>query len=695
MDARDSTGNPNFREIAKKIDHHLFEQELTLGPNTDERDCIPQKPRQGPERNPSGKGLIEKRAQSIESSVYPSSEVAVVGQSGQDWSPADEAKYSKDGIAENIFAFAKKKDGERGRLTTSDVGRMLFDHYERVGLKRHNVAEDPEVRGLLALHEAVRAFYKTKIRTNKRGRDGAPGKLTEVLPRTSDQLFKLLAHQDENRRVTSLIRKGRNIFYRTMAAAENDTGRPQGLPNVDFEHHFRTSEGQAAIKRSEAFVRVWRNVLSQAGRTAKAWSDPEGPEGDVFDDQVIQDLTGNNFNRQIYDAKLDVIFGAKSSFFRSDDLDAEKNILKAALRIGLRLRRVVHFYDRKAFVRLLEDSIMTIVEGHGKPENVQITSSTQASICRLLDTDRADRNERLIKDLKGVLLHEYAESDQIEELVTNLKSAEISDIPLPRFNRLLNCHDGTRGLRQPTDDRRFLPERANSRKLNKPDALCKFACMKLLYEKLFGNWLTARSSDELKGMIEMVLTEGAVRARVPQGRSPFKLLIRSKAENLPDLGARSLAQFFDDLAREVAVENRHQNAYEPNPEAAREQSEWIEDFKCDLIAIAFGRFLRREGFGWLMELPSEALPVDRQGGYPKTATGTETPYEPWEANLYFFLHLVPIDDVSRLIHQLRKTAVLDRKASEDADNSVKRLQDLLSLYMDMHGNPPVFNGVVW
>ncbi len=62
--------------------------------------------------------------------------------------------------------------------------------------------------------------------------------------------------------------------------------------------------------------------------------------------------------------------------------------------------------------------------------------------------------------------------------------------------------------------------------------------------------------------------------------------------------------------------------------------------------------------------------------------------EDWEAVLYFLLHLVPVDAVSRLKHQLRKWSILEKKASPEAEEQrspeVTAIGRLLSLYLDMH-----------
>jgi len=58
----------------------------------------------------------------------------------------------------------------------------------------------------------------------------------------------------------------------------------------------------------------------------------------------------------------------------------------------------------------------------------------------------------------------------------------------------------------------------------------------------------------------------------------------------------------------------------------------------------------------------------------------------WQATLYFLLHLMPVDEVGRLLHQIRKWLVLERKGASapDLDPTVLHTVAVLELYLDMH-----------
>lgn len=695
----DAIFGADFEDIAEAISDHLLDEERTIQGSSRKR-----------KKADEITGLIAARADSIQKSVIQKQGAFTDAPGNPLWTKEDVGRYSQPDIAQIIRDQAAAKEGEKfpQRLTTADVGKALFEHHEAIGLADQVTSIDTATnKKLLALHDAVKAFYKSKIRNSKRGQKGQLGnKLSASLPSTFSNLLAMLENQRDNRQVNDLVRQGKNIFYArtTIRKKAHQAGYAEELEAA--HQYFWTSEGQAQIKRSEAFTRVWRNVISQAARTAKSWADPEGIlvvplekssgidgslNDDVLSNALIRAATGKQFNHQNYDEKLDVLFGTRAVIFRPPSIEERINLLKATLTIAAKIRTGgVHFSSREQFVATLEKSIKFHTEGTAD-RGIEdfITAASQKRIEDLVAVDQKDRLERLIKDLTGLGLPKFADPSTASKFIALIVERRESDLAIPRFNRLLDRHDGTRAVAKAlTDDRVNLPERANSREMKDPASLCKFGCMKLVYERLFSSWLTELPTKEINFAMDLVLREGAERARIPQpNRNPYRDLIRAKAYNLAPVDERGLIGMFDDLAHEIATELRQQNAYEPNPETAREQSGWIEDFKCDLLAFLFARFLRENGFGWLLDLRTHAQPNGSVFELSHAVSGKTETYEAWEANLYLFLHLVPVDDVARLIHQLKKTAVLEEKSgglARDPDGSVERLQRILSLYMDMH-----------
>lgn len=688
--AKSSDGKPNDAEtIAKTIERHLFEQEATL------RGAA----RTGQGKQPNGMGLIARRAGSIETSVYAKHDRLDTVFSQPGWTKKDEAIYGRANVAKTILDTAKKLEVRKtrqgkaipARLTTSDVGKALYAHYEAIGLCDPDLDQQQRNR-LHALHDAVKAFYRSRIRNSKRGTRGHHGKkLSSLLPATMDGLFGKLDQKRNNAALNDLIRHGRMLYHSKLnPEVLND---PAKGPN-----YYWTSDGQADIKRMEAFTRVWRTVKDQAARTVKAWADPEeqlrtAKGDDILNHTNIEDATEDAFDADAYEQKVRLLFGSAARLFLPVAIKERKNLLFAALKITAKIRNeITHFSTRQQFAQTLKMSLSSITEGIAASASQQkVSQQTQAAINRLLEQDHAKERERINAVLEGASLHLFATTPQIMQLVRSVQEATPPDISLPKFNRLLNRLDGTRGHLKPSDLRAHFPHRANRLNLDEPSARCRFVSLKMIYETSFCPWLTGLDTGTLQTFIDQALEEGAKLAKAPNRTAPYQEQIRAKAESVAPSAKGGIARLFDDLAAVVATELRDQNAYEPNPEKAREQSAWIEQFKCDLMGIAFAHFVDEKGFDWLAKItPKDEITARHAQGQFHALAGSQTnsPVDAWQANLYFFLHLVPVDDVSMLAHQLRKTAVLDDKAgspsSTGSPDLVKALQDIVTLYLTMH-----------
>lgn len=53
---------------------------------------------------------------------------------------------------------------------------------------------------------------------------------------------------------------------------------------------------------------------------------------------------------------------------------------------------------------------------------------------------------------------------------------------------------------------------------------------------------------------------------------------------------------------------------------------------------------------------------------------------PWQRVLYYLVHSVPVEEIGRLYHQLRKWSVLEGRPDADA----LAVQAVFDLYLDMH-----------
>ena len=138
---------------------------------------------------------------------------------------------------------------------------------------------------------------------------------------------------------------------------------------------------------------------------------------------------------------------------------------------------------------------------------------------------------------------------------------------------------------------------------------------------------------------------------------------------------------------------RIQRGYESDAEAAQKNASYIEKLKLDVVALAFLAYLTECGFEFVLRLRSDAsLPAAPLGVITDPAVGecAAAPL-PWQAELYFLLHLSPVDEIGRLLHQLRKWDILASQgvarelwALASLPHAVPLVQSALELYLDMH-----------
>ncbi len=275
------------------------------------------------------------------------------------------------------------------------------------------------------------------------------------------------------------------------------------------------------------------------------------------------------------------------------------------------------------------------------------------------------------------------------------KLAETADdLPLPRFRRLLDRAANIRG-RNGINLR--LPPPVNRQKIEESPALhARYVGLKLLYEHPFRQWLAALDRATVNQWIDRAVLRAETAAKDLHGAKDAdrRQVITARAKGLGRLDeGESLHSFCLRLSRETAAEMRVQRGYESDGERAKEQAGFIEELLIDVLAQGFDRYLKEQRFGFLVDLRAdEPLPDAPKGKLlrPKPDNGAAPN---WQLLLYFLLHLVPVDDVGRLLHQIRKWKIVAGKAmnppgsggapgSGDAD--VGQVVRTLTLYLDMH-----------
>ncbi len=621
-------------------------------------------------------GRIAARAESIAAGVasFPGEE--------RSWSERDEKKYREAGdVAGRIRRKAEEKEKERGnrRVSMRDAAPVLYEQYGRLfrdrdGGKVFSIAEARETfPGLFALHCAVKDAYARVLKEHRKK------SIARVLPADMDALFRLIGRKSDNRELAALVRLGKTIHYEATPPLGADA--PADVVNnwpadVAVAHsRYRTSDGQSEIKRNEAFVRVWRNTVALAARTAKDWADPcDRIDRDILGRRQIERAVGDDFDAGTCREKLPTLFGDRANLFEGDDA-FRRSVLRLALKGWAGLRHSsFHFKGRGGFARGLRRG----AEGASGP--------ALSAARRLLKRDAEERDDRLVETLRGAHVEHYFDQGRLNALVDAVLAGAPPLSPLPRFRRVLDRAKHA-WRRKPYVLR--LPPPDNRAELEKPGRLCRYTVVKTLYERVFPAWLEERSHEALNAWIERAAKHATEEAR-NINKDEFAVarsagLVRLKT-------GEGIAKFVDCLATETAIELRVQRGYGSDADKARKQAKYIDDLRCDVVGQAFEAWLTEAGLVWTLdELGDGPLPETTRGDLesaPPVSAAPEKEPDDWETVLYFLLHLVPVDAVNRLQHQLRKWSVLEGKPSTEAETEAEAEAEavgrLLDLYIAMH-----------
>ena len=592
------------------------------------------------------RGRIAARADSIAKSVPPLPEAFP---DAAPWSEKDRENYERAGdVAARIHRAARES---KRRFSVRDAAPFLFEHYGKV-FRDGEALPIAEARrrspGLFALHAAIRDAYGRILKDRK--------KRELSMPADMDALFKLIDAISRNRDLNGIVRLGKILHYE--ATPPLDADEPGNIvdnwPSDVSRSRYRTSSGQSEIKRNEAFVRVWRHTIALAAQTLKAWADPNG-SGDVLGRRIPQ------FDADAYEAKLPLLFGNRADLFRGGD---GPTVLRLAHKGWADLRHSsFHFKGRGGFARALR---LDFDEGPA-------VSAAREHLKR----DLSDRRKRLIEALRAAHAEDFYDQEKLEALVAAVVGGEPAVSPLPRIRRVLS-RSGDAWNRKPWLLQ--LPPPAKRRELEEaPALLCRYVVVKMLYERAFPGWLETQGDRALNGWIDCAVQRATKAARnINKDESAV-----ARAAGLIELEpGQGIAVFFDRLSAETVTELRVQRGYDADADKARRQAKYIEDLKCDVVAQAFEACLRELGLAWSLEAPGEQrVSEDKRGDLDRLLPepSAEEP-EDWEAILYFLVHLVPVDAIGRLRHQLLKWSVLEGRPSAEA----AAVDRVFGLYLDMH-----------
>ncbi len=717
----------DFASIAETIKQHLYEKQRRIG-HVD-------KPRYSKEEKQ--KGLIKARAQSVEKSRPPLPEKE---KSQNDkgfrgwreehigWSGQDEEKFfvgEIKGLARAIWDENEQLEKDKGRsILSHEAAEIISKHYktcfwdsekgkvlERVEIKSAKRPDGRRRDGELALWDAVRASYRALLSRGKKRKTTSQRdrSLQNVLPKNNRELIDLLRKKNQNRQINDLIRLGRVLHY------ENEASTGQA-------GFYRQSAGQDAIKRTEAFVRVWRNAISQAVPCVKSWIDPDGVSSrDILGGcSDLEKFFEKNFKAEEAEKHAPLIFGRRWKLLK--DLETRDLAFSMAWLTMQCRHQVVHFTDRKDFVSKLKKhlSVETIENilvklHHLYDEDLKDSTETIENILvklhHLYDEDLKDSTEQLAKDVEAAGLQDFADQSQMKAFLSLVAGDADSDLVLPRFRRVLRRLANTKQLQSlPVHknlgslwaewERLVQQGKDSPERLKLEITLAKYLGLKMLYEgPAFRQWLAKQEITQLNGWIDEARKRATKQAQsINDKGKKYGCLIEARAEQIGRLHeGEKITDLNRKLAAMTATEMRVQNGYESNGEQAREQAGWIDKFLCDVIGKAFHAFLeeKRDACNWLLNLdPKKSKRLQQEASVKsgidwlkkeidKLQKKKEKVQANWLKVLYALLSFVPRDDVARLLHQFRKWEILETKAKVQDDSDIKGLRHILALSVQM------------
>ena len=626
------------------------------------------------------------------------------------WSVEELELYAKQSdLAIKIYRAADNHEKDEDiywRFGTKEAGEIIFKHYGQLfgqletaeyGEARLKVPTREEIRtagleGLLHLHDSIREFYKTRLRTTKKRT------LEFALPKDASELFAILKFQRDNRVTNDLVRLGRVLHYEASQAGvgefalipDNGSDTPPHIWQIS-ESEFRQSfwflsDGQTEIKRAEAFVRIWRNLTSQATRSLNFWADPENHlDGDILEfSQNRKILEKAEDEEARVKTHMSLLFGREAKLFNDN---APGTLLYAANMLRIARNEIFHFRSRAQFINILSDKLSAEKINFGNIDRDrqqqlrQKFAEAAEAAGELYLRDRLAVVERHHAVLEGAWVTSFATNEQYEALLSSIVHTQSVETTLPKFNRMLARIQQGKLLQ--IDDKRSLPAPASMMKLKNPARKARYVALKLIYEKPFCHWLEKTSTHaQLKAWVEAAASQSTQGAK-ENSDHPNEAMIRSRAQQrFGEMPAdTTLARFLAELSAATAREMQVQDGYRSQGDNARDQAQWIENFRCDVLGRAFREFLRgvnNENLGtdFLLKLNDGSMPSDNRAKMPDMRLDDHEQLAPeWANALYLILHLSPPDDASMLLHQLKKWQAGERSAAIETGNEAKNEGD--------------------
>lgn len=548
--------------------------------------------------------------------------------------------------------------------------------------------------------------------------------ISKIIPKDKEHLLSCIVSRKRNVDINSYIRLGKAVAH----AADLEKGHSSEA----FEDRLRfyiTSAGQSEIKRNETFIRVWRTCVAFSLRTLRPWADPQrragatmGGDGDLLN----YDLASANVAKEVlklskdyadkegfeehFETHTPIILGSKdfvlpgfgdagisrASLFRSGDVVEKREVFWAMLRLAGEIRdRTIHFNTKHRLMDVLTNETLRALEPGGQHQNFESRPGNRASeyalqkIGRLLEFDLQLEAQVLADDLNRLELPKYLPSGEREKACNLLCSGlESSETATPKFMRVLRRvehlaqNDDTEVHSAIADFANL--DLSNQSKVTKGLNHFRIGYLRLLYDRPFTVWLDQRGSDHtfiqsiigelIKSKRERISAYGEKTGKEEYIVDSRSIELLNNAETLKDLLAAFVVESMQAPVRDGEEyfdydEGKPEDPYTPDKERQQSQSSWLEKLRQELFAHLFARFIADTGQSWIwrVEEPAEDNPDNapfQAGDFPVRSED----WQPWHRQFYAWLYLVPVDQVSLLRNQFRKSRILETKAREGAQS---------------------------
>lgn len=730
---RFDAGSADWDAVAQKIERHLYQNAF--------------RHKEGEHGGDEPSGFIDHRARSISKNVLKEQDV---NKQIHDKSWNEYAAFGD--IAAKIYEKVNPplEEGKSPKIPRPrGVAPALFNHWQAVFGSVGFGEIEPDKHHLRDVHMAIKDYYTRTLKHTKNN------DIAQYLPRDMAALREKIVQKTTNRDINALIRLGKIIHYTAgQKAGGLDSAKHLTdyfpLPDEITNSFYWGSEGQALIKRNEAFVRVWRRVLVLAARTLKDWMAPDKGNNDILSqaNSLLNDYYANRHAfANSFDLKAAVLFDVKAReilFNKGDELFFSWVVITCIAQMRHASFHFKGLDDFSVFLLNLDTNISSIIKDViENSETKEVTKNNFENMSsRVLDIyDRLEKfyeaeqkaqAESLIDTTQASHFGCFFSLSEIEAMAKGIAGAEVVALPLPKFGKILTRAADAWGygiLPKGMKDahKTILPEPHNRAKMegDKNPFLCQFISLKMVYDGPFREWLFARSGYELKKWLDLSIERtNAVALEFEIKRdAEYKKLLKDKnatkqqkAQKYQELkmywgdvvvakaagkikikNDTKIIDIFRDISKLTASEMQVQRGYDSNGENAREQASYLEDVKCDLVLKAFEHYLQSveaaQPYRQLLKKNWHVArdPVKLDGLKSKIAQSGNRA-QPWQHLFYFLLHLVPVDAVNDLYHQIRKWEVLSGKVEqpETTENKTSDQPDagailtVMKLYLDRH-----------